>query len=417
MRAIFRPTHAALGASLRKAARTLAALLIFAAPATQVLAAPPVPAQFADIAPKVQPFVDQGQISGAVLLAADKDHVLFVSAVGESDLATHRKMQTDDMFWIASMSKPITAVAVGILVDQGKLSFDDPVEKYLPEFHDLWVVQSQTGSQRVLVKASRPITLRDLLTHTSGMGEYPVTGPHWTSEEFIKTVAHEPLRFQPGTRWSYSTAGIDTLSRIVEVVSGMPFADFMQQNILNPLGMTNTTYWLSPEQFARYARSYHPDAATGKLAETTIPFMYGGAVTDHARPALGGAGMFSTAEDVVKIYQMMLNNGVYQGHRILKPQTVAEMTRPQTGDLKARAGMPWGLGFCVIADPSAMEANNTYAPGSYGHGGAYGTNSWADPKTGLIHIFMIQKTGSGNPDNSPMRQAYENALAAAMKTP
>ena len=146
MRAIFRPTHAALGASLRKAARTLAALLIFAAPATQVLAAPPVPAQFADIAPKVQPFVDQGQISGAVLLAADKDHVLFVSAVGESDLATHRKMQTDDMFWIASMSKPITAVAVGILVDQGKLSFDDPVEKYLPEFRDPWVVQTQTGS-------------------------------------------------------------------------------------------------------------------------------------------------------------------------------------------------------------------------------------------------------------------------------
>ena len=118
---------------------------------------------------------------------------------------------------------------------------------------------------------------------------------------WLFTAAHEPLRFQPGTRWSYSTAGIDTLSHVVEVVSGMPFAQFMQQNILDPLGMTNTTYWLSPEQFARYARSYHPDPATGKLAETTIPFMYDGAVTDHARPALGGAGMFSTATESARL--------------------------------------------------------------------------------------------------------------------
>lgn len=389
-------------------------LALFAGPG---LAAPVQQKKFATISGAVQPFVDQGQISGAVMLVADKDQVLYESAIGQSDLATGRKMQTGDMFWIASMSKPVTAIAVAMLEEQGKLSFDDPVEKYLPEFHDMWVVQDQSASQRVLVKANRPITLRDLLTHTSGLGEYPVTGPHWTSAEFIKTVAHEPLRFQPGTRWSYSTAGIDTLSHIVEVVSGKTFAQFMQDNIFDPLGMKNTTYWLSPEQFARYAHSYHPDPQTGKLAEITIPFMYDGAVTDHARPALGGAGMFSTAEDIVKVYQMMLNGGVYDGHRILKPETIAEMTRNQTGDLKARAGMPWGLGFCVIADPSAMEANNTYAPGSFGHGGAYGTNSWADPKTGIVHIFMIQKTGSGNPDNSPPRQAYENALATALGTP
>lgn len=402
----------------RRSGLILVALLGLTAFSGPSWAAPVEQEKFGAISGAVQPFVDQGQISGAVMLVADKNRVLYEAAIGQSDLASGRKMQTDDMFWIASMSKPVTAIAIAMLKEQGKLSFDDPVEKYLPEFRNQWAVQDQSENQRVLVKANRQITLRDLLTHTSGLGEYPVTGPHWTAAEFIKTVAHEPLRFQPGTRWSYSTAGIDTLSHIVEVVSGQPYAQFMQENIFDPLGMKNTTYWLSPEQFARYAHSYHPDPQTaGKLAEITIPFMYNGAVTDHERPALGGAGIFSTAEDIAKIYQMMMNGGVYNGHRILTSETIAEMTRNQTGDLKARPGMPWGLGFCVIADPSAMAANNTYAPGSFGHGGAYGTNSWADPKTGIIHIFMIQKTGSGNPDNSPPRQAYERALAAALGTP
>jgi len=141
-------------------------------------------------------------------------------------------------------------------------------------------------------------------------------------------------------------------------------------------------------------------------------------VTDRERPALGGAGLFSTAEDVAKVYQMMLNGGEFAGHRILKTETVAELTRKQTGDLKARPGMPWGLGFCVIEDPTKLEANIAFAPGSFGHGGAHGTQSWANPKSGLVHVFLIQRAGiPNNPDNSPMHRAYETAVAAAMAAP
>jgi CubicO group peptidase (beta-lactamase class C family) len=371
--------------------------------------------KFAAVPTTQQPFVDQGEITGAVMLVADRDRVLHLSAVGVSDLATGRKMETNDIFWIASMSKPVTAVCVAILADEGKLGFDDPVEKYLPEFRHQWVVQENAPDRRVLVRAARPITLRDLLTHTSGLGEYQVTSPHWTLAEFALAIAREPLRFQPGTRWAYSTAGLDTLGRVVEVVSGLPFAEFMQQRLLDPLGMKDTTWWISPEQDRRRAHTYILNTQSKKLEETPIFYMYGGAVTDRARPPLGGAGLFSTAADVAKFYQMMLHGGELAGKRILKPETVTEMTRKQTGDLKARAGMPWGLGFCVVDDPSQMEANRTFSPGAFGHGGAFGTQSWADPVRGLVYVFMIERDKiPNNPDNSPMRRAYQAAVEAAL---
>ncbi len=391
-----------------------------------LLAAAPARAQdkFAAVPERVQPFVDRGEISGAVMLVADRDHVLHLSAVGVSDVASGRKLRTDDIFWIASMSKPMTAVCIGILADQGQLSFDDPVEKYLPEFHGQWVLAEQSPVQpgspqadrRVLVKAARPITLRDLLTHTSGMGDYPVTSPHWTLAEYVKVVAREPLRFQPGSKWGYSTGGFDTLGRVVEVVSGMPFATFVQHRLLDPLGMRQTTFWPVAAEASRLAHEYRRDEEAGKLVETPIHYMYGGAVLDPARPALGGAGLFSTAEDVMRFYQMMLHGGEANGYRILQAATVAEMTRVQTGDLKARPGMPWGLGFCVIADPSQMEANNHLSAGTFGHGGAFGTQSWADPKTGLVYVFMIQRDKMKmNPDNSDMRRAYQDAVADALR--
>jgi CubicO group peptidase (beta-lactamase class C family) len=383
-----------------------------------LLAVAPVHAQdrFAAIPAKIQPFVDQGEISGAVMLVADRDHVLHLSAVGVSDLSSGRRMKTDDIFWIASMSKPMTAVCIGMLADQGLLSFDDPVEKYLPEFHGQWVVADMTAEQRLLVKASRPITIRDLLTHTSGLGEYAVTDPHWTLAEFVKVVAREPLRFQPGSRWGYSTAGFDTLGRIVEVVSGIPFAEFMQHRLFDPLGMAQTTFWPTQAESPRLAHEYLRDYAVGKLEETPIHYLYGGAVTDRMRPALGGAGLFSTAEDVARFYQMLLHGGELNGNRILKAATVAEMTRKQTGELLARPGMPWGLGFCLIEDPVKMEANSTLTPGTFGHGGAFGTQSWDDPTRGIVYVFMIQrdKMKVPNPDNSPMRRAYQDAVAEAL---
>lgn len=368
--------------------------------------------RFAGIPAAVQPFVDRHEISGAVMLVADRDRIEHLSAIGTNDIATGRPMGTDDLFWIASMSKPITAIAVGILVDEGRLAWTDPVEKYLPEFHGQWVVAESAPGRRVLVPAARPITIADLLTHTSGLGEYPVTAPHWSLAEYVKVLAREPLRFQPGTRWSYSTAGLDTAGRIVEVASGEPFAAFMQKRIFDPLGMTQTTFWVAPSDLPRYARSYVRNAA-GQLVETTIHYMYGGAVTDRERPALGGAGLFSTAKDVLKIYQMMLHGGELGGARILSAKTVAVMTTPHIGDLTARPGMPWGYGFCVVTDPSKMEANIGLSPGTFGHGGAFGTQSWADPKTGMITILMLQRDKMGNPDNSPMRRAFRSAVVAA----
>ncbi len=341
--------------------------------------------------------------------------MLHLSAVGVSNLASGRKMETNDLFWIASMSKPMTAVALAMLVDDGKLSFDDPVSKYLPEFRDMWVAGDQTADQRVLAKAARPITLRDLLTHTSGLGEYRVTDPHWTLAAMVKVLTREPLHFQPGARWSYSTAGLDTVGRVVEAVSGMPYADFVQSRLLDPLGMKDTTFWISPSQKERFVQPYIMNAQSGKLQPTGIYYMYGGAVTDRERPALGGAGLFSTAEDVTKFYQMMLNHGAANGHQILKPETVAEMTRKQTGDLRARPGMPWGLGFCVVEDPSQMQSNSTLSPGTFGHGGAFGTQSWADPTRGIIYVMMINRDKlQPTPDDSPMRRAYQKAVATAL---
>ena len=400
--------------------RTSAALLTFLLSLGLTAAAPAAvaPDALAGVPEKIRPFVEQGEIAGAVMLVATKDKMLHLSAVGSSDLATGRPLQTNDLFWIASMTKPIVAVGVALLVDDGKLAFDDPVEKFLPEFRKQWLISEQTPDRRVLVRPSRPITLRDLLTHTSGLGEYPVTDPHWTLAEMSKVIAREPLRFAPGSRWGYSTAGIDVLGRVIEVVSDQPFAGFMQARLFKPLGLKDTTFWPTPAQTKRLAQTYRPNATTGKIESTNIHYLYGGAITDRARPALGGAGLFSTAEEVMKIYQMMLNGGTARGHRILHQATVAELTRKQTGDLQARPGMPWGLGFCVIEDPTRMEANRHFTPGTFGHGGAHGTNSWADPATGLVYVFMIQRDKlQPNPDNSAMRRAYQEAVAAGLAQP
>jgi CubicO group peptidase (beta-lactamase class C family) len=208
---------------------------------------------------------------------------------------------------------------------------------------------------------------------------------------------------------------MDTLGRVVEVASGLPYAAFLQSRLFDPLGMKDTTFWISPAQKDRFVQPCIRNAQSGKLQPTPIDYMYGGAVTDHERPPLGGAGLFSTAEDVTRFYQMMLNRGAWNGRQILKPGTVAEMTRKQTGTLRARAGMPWGLGFCVVEDPSQMASNATLSPGSFGHGGAFGTQSWADPTRGLIYVLMISRDKlQPTPDDSAMRRAYQQAVAAAL---
>jgi len=365
--------------------------------------------RFAAVAPRMQEFVEKGEVAGVVTLIATRDRILHLGAVGKSDLAAERKLRTDDIFWIASMSKPITAVSIAILADERKLSFDDPLAKYLPEFAGLMV--NENGRTAA---PSRPVTLRDVMTHTSGLGEMSSRDPHLTLAETSRRLAQLPLRFQPGSRWAYSTAGIDVLGRVVEATSGMPFDEFLQKRVFDPLGMKDTTFWIAREKLSRWAHSYRWNAQAGKLAETTIPYLYNTAVTDRERPPLGGAGLFSTAGDVARFYRMMLNGGALDGKRILKPETVAEMTRKQTGALNARPGMPWGLGFCVVEDPSKMSANGILSPDSFGHGGAFSTQSWADPAKDLIWIVMFERDGKGNPDNSDVRIAFQDAAAKGL---
>ena len=365
--------------------------------------------RFAAVAPRMREFVDKGEAAGVVTLIATKDRILHLGAVGKTDMAKDRKMRTDDIFWIASMSKPITSVCIAILADEGKLSFDDPLAKHLPEFAGL--VVNQNGQT---VKPSRPVTLRDVMTHTSGFGEMTTREPHLTLAETSRKLSQQPLRFQPGSRFEYSTAGIDILGWVVEAVSGMPFDQFLKKRVLDPLGMKDTSFWIAPEKEPRWARPYRWNAQTSKLEETAITYLYKTAVTDRQRPPLGGAGLFSTAGDIARFYQMMLNKGALHGKRILKPETVAEMTRKQTGALNARPGMPWGLGFCVVEDPSKMAGNSALSPNSFGHGGAFSTESWADPAKNLIWIVMFERDGKGNPDNSDVRIAFQEAAAKGL---
>ena len=404
---------------LPRAWRTaIAQALLLTCSCTTLLAADATPTtntpDFSAIAPTMQKFVDQGQVAGVVTLVATKDKVLHLAAVGKSDVQTGRTLKTDDLFWIASMSKPITATAVAILVSDGKLSFDDPVGKYIPEFNDVMVTTQAADGTRTQAKPTRPITLRDILSHTSGLGDgYPGVQPDMTLTAMSQLLAKQPLRFQPGTKWAYSTAGIDTAGRVVEIVSGMSYDKFLQTRLFDPLGMKNTSFWIADKDKDRYCDTYILDS-TNKLVHQPIQYLYGTQPTDHQRPPLGGAGLFSTAEDIAKFYQMVLNHGTVNGKQILKAETLAEMLRKQTGDLKARAGMPWGLGFCIVEDPTAMEANNPLTPGSFGHGGAFGTNSWADPTKGIIYVMMLERDKMGNPDNSPMHIAFQKVAAAAL---
>ena len=317
---------------------------------------------------QLQKFVDDGTIAGAVTLLAHHGKVASLDAVGYADLATRQPMKTDDLFWIASMTKPITATAVLMLQDEGKLSVDDPVEKYLAEFKNMWMVEEKTTNRVVSVPAPRPITLRDLLTHTSGLGDVPAPRFNSTLGELAMAYAQQPLHFPPGSRWEYANCGINTLGRIVEVVSCIPYEDFVLRRILAQVGMRDTTFHPTPAQAKRIAKSYQPTADGKGLEETPIYFIKGD-LGSRARTAFPAGGLFSTAADLARFYQMVLNGGVYDGKRLVSKESVALMTRTQTGDIKTGFvdGMSFGFGFAVVKEPGGVTA--MLSPGTFGHGG------------------------------------------------
>ena len=333
----------------------------------------------------MQAFVDQGEISGAVTVVGRQSGVVSHEAVGMLSLETKTPMAKDALFRIASMTKPITAVGVMILADEGKLSVDDPVEQYLPEFRGQMLVADRTRDTLTLKKPARPIKLSDLLTHTSGLAGPPpgladlYTRRDRTLAEAVMAFSQRPLEFEPGSKWSYCNTGIDTLGRVIEVVSGMSYEDFLKKRIFDPLEMTDTTFFPLPEKFGRVATTY--GKKDGKLVATPNAII---ALPKGSRYPIPAGGLYSTGADLAKFYRMMLRHGSLGNVQILSPKSVESMTSNHTGDLKAAftPGMGFGYGWAFVREPQGVTA--MLSPGSYGHGGRIWHSGVARPKAGSI---------------------------------
>ncbi len=374
--------------------------------------------RLARIPARMRDFVDKGTISGAVTLVARHGAIAELDAVGWQDIEAKKQMRTDSIFQIMSMTKPVTAVGVMMLVEEGKLGLLDPVERHLPEFRgQLLVERREAGGRLVLKRPSRPITVRDLLTHTSGMPGGTPEGAREILEKLDLTLAQavalysqQPLEFEPGTRWSYSNSGIATLGRIIEVISGEPYEKFLDRRIFKPLGMVDSFFFPPEEKTGRIAMMYN--LHEGKLRRA-------GANTLGGDPALyrRGAkypcpecGLYSTASDLAAFYQMMLNGGTNNGQRLLSKAGVDLMTTLHTGDLAAghAPGMGYGLAWAMVRQP--LGAASYRSIGTFGHGGAFGTEGWVDPKRDMIEILLIQRDEGG--DDSERGALYSIAASA-----
>lgn len=353
----------------------LALAVILVAPAKLFAAAP------ANCSALLQPFVDRHELAGAVTVVVDKDKVRSVETVGFADIAGRKAMKADAMFWIASQTKPMTATAVMMLVDEGKVALNDALEKYLPEFRGQMVTLEKDDAHTLLRKPAHPITLREVLNHTSGMPfqstlETP-THDIVPLSALVRSYAITPLVSEPGTSYLYSSAGINIAGRIIEVVSGMSYEDFMEQRLFKPLGMHDTTFWPNEKQSRRVAKSYRPDATKTNLSEFKIvQLAYPLSDRTHRFPIPAG-GLFSTAHDTARFCQMLLNRGVLNGRRYVSESAFVELTKRQTP-----AAMKESYGLCFAVGPDW-----------FGHGGAQATSMEIRPNNGIATVWMVQHAG------------------------
>jgi CubicO group peptidase (beta-lactamase class C family) len=337
-----------------------------------------------------------------------------LEAVGYQDLESKQPMKTDTIFRIASMTKPFTAVGIMILMEEGRIALGDPVEKYLPDFKNMWVIESRESdkngdTKRTLRRPSRPVTLRDLLTHTSGMFGMPpetleeaIARKTRTLADVVTLASQKPLDFDPGTKWQYSNLGIATLGRIIEVVADQPYEKFIESRIFQPLGMKDSFFFLPADRQHRLATMYVLDKGKLKKADWELS-------GNGAKYPFPEGGMYSTALDLASFYQMMLNGGTYNGKRILSRATAELMTEVHTGQLQAghSPGMGYGLAWAVVRTADGTLPLTSI--GAYGHGGAFGTYGWVDPKKDLVGVFLVQQ-----PDVSTERSAFMAMAASAI---
>ena len=360
----------------------------------------------------MQEMVAKNEVTGAVTVVVAKDKLLHIEGTGLADVAAKRAMTPDTLFWIASMTKPITGTAVLMLQDEGKLNVADRVAKYLPEFANLKTPSGKPAN----------LTITQILTHTSGLGE--ATGP---AAKGTKTLADlvplwlaAPMQYEPGAKWSYTQSGINAAARIVEVVSGMSFDAFLRQRLFDPLGMKDTTFYPTDAQRARLVTAYAKNKDTGALEAVPPRADFG--TRNH--PPQGNGGLFSTAPDYARFCQMLLGGGSLEGRRYLSENAMKFLTTPQTGDLpvgffqndtygQRGANYGWGLGTCILRTPHEGVAA-MLSPGSYGHGGAWGTQAWIDPVRGIACVLMVQRANFPNSDASDVRRAFQQAAADAL---
>ncbi len=357
----------------------------------------------------VQTFIDARDISGAVTVVATKDKLLAVDTIGLADIAKKKPMKLDSLFWIASMTKPFTAVSLLMLQDEGKLQVSDPVEKFIPEFATLKTPAGQPAH----------ISIEQILTHTSGLGEgdtAAIKSAH-TLRELIPIYLATPMLYEPGDHWRYTQSGINIAARIVEVASGVSFDAFVSKHLLKPLGMKNTTFYPNEKQRSHLVTPYIKNEMTGSL--TAAPYASFG---NTGQPPFGNGGLFSTGPDYARFCQMLLNGGRFHGKRYLSSAAFQQLTTVHTGEMKTgflqtaeygNRGMNygWGIGVAILkaAHPGAAEM---LSPGTFGHGGAWGTQAWIDPVRGLAYILMVQRPGI-NGDASKLRQAFQEAASDA----
>jgi len=350
-------------------------------------------------------------ISGAVTLVARRGRIAHFEAHGVMDIESGTPMQTDTIFPIASMTKPVTGVAVLMLVEQGLVRLSDPVSKFIPEFAEprtaVWRGDGPSRRGEIVpepytIPATRDVTIQDLLTHTSGLGSggagtrgtqrVAPRDSSGTLAEWVRKLGDAPLDFHPGSHWAYSgLAGIDTLGRVVEVVSGVTFDEFLRQRIFEPLGMHDTALIPAPKNSARVVTLYR--RSEDGLRRIEVPTW-----VSTTTLFSGGGGLWSTAEDYLQFAQMLLNKGELAGVRLLGSRTVERMASNHVGDLYAQAGttggrpgLGFGLTVRVVAD--SVLAGDAQSSGSFGWSGAFGTTFWVDPKESLTAILMVQTPG------------------------
>lgn len=390
--------------------RHLTALLIAAlvAPA-YLLATPKLPG----IGAAMQEKIDQKEIAGAVTVVIAKDKILHLESTGHADIATQRAITPDTLFWIASMTKPITGVAVLMLQDEGRLNVSDPVAKYIPEFATLKTPSGKPAN----------LTITQILTHTSGLGEAAgeATRQARTLADLVPVWLAAPMKYEPGAKWQYTQSGINLAGRIVEVVSGQTFDAFLQKRLFDPLGMKDTTFYPTEAQRARLATAYAKNKDTAELSPVPPRAEYSGS---RSLPPQGNGGLYSTPLDYGRFCQMLLNRGTLDGRRYLSEKTFQVLTSVHTGDLptgffqsdlygKRGTNYGWGIGTCILRTPhDGVPA--MLSPGTFGHGGAWGTQAWIDPVRGVAYLLMVQRSNFPNSDASDVRRAFQQAAVDAL---